>query len=84
LAQDFQALGSALESGNLAGAQQAFSQLTADAQSASSGHRHHRTESSGGNTFAQLLQAVLASQSQSSASSTSAASASASTLNLSA
>jgi hypothetical protein len=61
-----------LQSGNLSAAQQAFTQLTQDAQSASGSHHHH-AEGSGSSAGTQLIEA-LASQSTSAAGSTTAAS----------
>jgi len=87
LAQDFQTLGQDLQSGDLAGAQQAFSQIQQAAQQGAqsiggSHHRHHshRHESSSGgsDSAASELQSLLTSISSAS-SSTSASSATATT-----
>ena len=61
IATDFQGLGEALQSGNLSGAQQAFAQLTQDAQSGSATHGNHAKSSE--NPGVALLQALLSSRS---------------------
>jgi hypothetical protein len=74
LAQDFQAIGTALQSGNLSGAQQAFAQFSQDAQSAvSTSGVHPRAEDTGESARSELIQAFLASQSLSSTASNSSA-----------
>jgi hypothetical protein len=76
LEQDFQSLGQALQSGNLAGAQQAFTQVTQDAQSLSGARHGRHAENSGGSSGSELMQALLSSQQTGSANATSSSAAS--------
>jgi hypothetical protein len=54
LVQDFKALSQDLQSGNLSGAQQAYTQVVQDVQSRG-GHHHHRAGESGGSSQLQTL-----------------------------
>jgi len=86
LKQDFQAVGSALQSGDLAGAQKAFVQFTTDAKSImSAGATNDHSQTKGADSEGQqLLQAFMNSQSASSSTTSSAVSASTSSVNVNA
>jgi hypothetical protein len=60
--KDFQSLGLALQSGNISGAQQAFTQLAQDAKSLSGAQPRHQAENSGGSSSSELMQALLSNQ----------------------